>query len=74
MEIKSKKRYFIVNPSGCLHEVTKELAAEKLATIGYRMATKAEIAKYKTKKGKQTVRDTPIGKPFSTDPDEAAEE
>ncbi len=43
----NNKRYFIINPAGALHEVTKEHATERLTDDPrYRMATKAEIKKY----------------------------
>lgn len=41
------KRYFIVNPAGALHEVSKERAIEMLRWYpGSRMATPGEIAKW----------------------------
>ncbi len=41
------KRYFIVNPAGAVHEVTRDLARERLRQVGYRMATAAEVAAYR---------------------------
>ncbi|RLC72517.1 MAG: hypothetical protein DRI81_16270 [Chloroflexi bacterium] len=41
------KRYFIVNPAGAVHEVTRGHARSRLAEVGYRMATAAEVAAYK---------------------------
>lgn len=61
------KRYYVVNPRGCVHEVSKEHAAQRLSQAGWRMANKAEVDAY----NKADVQrfDQPIGKPFSTDPD-----
>lgn len=41
------KRYFIVNPAGAVHEVTREHARARLKQVGYRMATRAEVVAYK---------------------------
>ena len=69
---KAKKRYFIVNPSGAVHEVTRDHAADRLKQTGYRMATTEEVAALDAAGGFQAF-DKPIGKPHTTDPDEGDE-
>lgn len=64
----SLRRYFIVNPKGTLHEVTREHAAERLRIAGWRLATKDEIAQLEAAGGRQ-VFDAPICRPWSPDPD-----
>lgn len=61
------KRYFIVNPAGAVHEVTREHAAELLKQVGYRKATPAEVAAYSKTPIQRA--DKPIAKPFTSDPD-----
>lgn len=70
---KASKRYFIVNPAGAVHEVTRAAAADRLKQPGYRMATAEEVAALDAANGFQQF-DRPIGKPYSTDPDEGEEE
>jgi len=41
-----QRRYFIVNPAGALHEVTREDAISRLSDPRYRTATKSEVKKY----------------------------
>lgn len=43
---KKRARYFVVNPSGAVHEVTREHAESRLSLAGWRMATEDEIARY----------------------------
>ena len=43
----SKPGYYIVNPGGAVHECTKEHAAMRLRQVSWRMATGAEIEKWK---------------------------
>lgn len=62
------KRYFVVNPKGAIHEVTREHARERLAQPGWRLATKEEIAELEARGGRQ-VFDNPICRPWSPDPD-----
>lgn len=61
------REYFIVNPAGAVHGVTREHAKERLRQIGYRMATPAEIAKYQ----EQDIQDYryPIAPRWAPDPD-----
>lgn len=67
MATKKEKRYFIVNPKGCIHEVTKEHAQMRLAQVGYRMATAAEVKKLQAAGGNQQAGQ-PLAEPFSTEP------
>lgn len=62
------RRYFIVNPHGTIHEVTRDHAAERLRQAGWRMATNDEIAELERRGGNQ-VHDRPICQPWSPDPD-----
>jgi len=48
------KRYFVVNPLGVVHEVTKEHAKELLKQSGWRMAKPDEIKALEALKGNQT--------------------
>ena len=43
----SKPGYYIVNPGGAVHECTKEHATTRLRQVSWRMATDAEIEKWK---------------------------
>lgn len=63
-----EKTYFIVNPHGCIHEVSYDLAKQVLRKIGYRKATQAEIEELKKHEGHQTF-DDPIAEPFNPEPD-----
>lgn len=57
--------YWLVNPAGAIHQVTKEIARARLRQPGYRLATKDEVA---TRKGVKEQRfDTPIAAPFNPD-------
>lgn len=62
------RRYFIVNPKGAIHEVDRAHAAWRLRTVGWRMATKEEVAELDRRSGRQ-VHDDPICPPWSPDPD-----
>lgn len=62
------KRYFIVNPAGAIHEVTKAIARMRLKQIGYRMATAEEVARLEAAGGNQRA-DRPLCEPWSSDPD-----
>jgi hypothetical protein len=62
------KRYFIVNPAGAIHEVTREMARERLRQVGYRMATAEEVARLEAAGGNQRA-DRPLCEPWSADPD-----
>jgi hypothetical protein len=74
-----ERRYFIVNPAGCIHEVDRDHAAGRLKkSPGWRMATKEEVALLssdrrgpngtKIASGEQRY-DAPICPPWTPDPD-----
>lgn len=67
-----EKVYYIVNPAGAIHDVTREIAKMRLKTPGYRMATQEEINKLQAqiKEGKGQTWDHPIAPPFSAEPPE----
>lgn len=62
------RRYFLVNPAGAIHEVTREHARERLKIAGWRLATAAEVAELERRGGEQRA-DDPICPPWSPDPD-----
>lgn len=63
------RRYFIVNPKGCIHEVERDHAATRLkSSPGWRMATAAEVAELDARGGEQRA-DSPVCTPWSPDPD-----
>ena len=62
-----QKRYYLVNPAGAIHEVTKEHAAARLVDARYRMATAAEVEIYRETEVQKF--DAPIARPWSPDPD-----
>lgn len=61
------KRYFIVNPAGAVHEVTREHARARLQEIGYRMATAKEVAAYKKAPAHRGLG--PVAAAWSPEPD-----
>lgn len=56
------KRYYIVNPGGAVHEVTREHARERIRSAGWRMASDAEIKAYQDQAIQRA--DQPIATPF----------
>lgn len=57
-------RYFIVNPHGAVHEVSKEHAEERInSDPRWRMATKAEVDAYLA--ADQQTADTPLATPWA---------
>lgn len=63
--------YWIVNPRGAIHGVTREHAAERLRQPGWRMATEEEIEQAT---GQRTQRwDAPIAAPWAPEADLAPE-
>lgn len=66
------KRYFIVNRSGAVHEVTRDHASTRLRQPGFRTATAAEIEKYFERGIQRT--DRPIAQPWNPEPEAAAQE
>lgn len=60
--------FYLVNPAGAIHNVTREHARARLEQLGWRLATEEEIVKYQ---GQEVQRfDQPIARPWSPDPDE----
>lgn len=51
-----EKSYYLVNPSGTIHTVPESLARVRLQQVGWRMATKDEIATLFRRKGLQTTK------------------
>ena len=79
--MENEKVYYIVNPAGCIHNVTKEHARMRLKQLGYRLATADEIKKYqelqqealRLKKSFIQSADKPICKPYSAEPPDEQE-
>lgn len=59
-------RYFIVNPAGAIHEVSKEDCERRLGQVGYRQATADEVRELINRGGNQ-IFDDPICEPFRTE-------
>lgn len=76
--MENEKVYYLVNPAGAIHTVTKEHARMRLKQIGFRLATAEEIKKYqeleaeakRMKKHFMQESGKPICKPHSVDPDD----
>ena len=65
----TEKSYYIVNPSGAIHGVTREHATGRLRQDPrYRMATKPEIQALHDANGRQQVG-RPLARPYAVDPD-----
>jgi DNA-directed RNA polymerase alpha subunit len=69
---KKNVRFFIVNPGGAVHEVTKEDAATRLRQPGFRMAQAAEIEEYFRRPIQRA--DRPIAPRWNPQPEAAVEE
>lgn len=69
--ITKPKRYFIVNPSGTIHECTYTHAKNRLKEVGWRMATAAEIKLFRDPDGANghQVAGKPLAKPWSVEPE-----
>lgn len=65
----TEKRYFIVNPKGTVHEVTREHAQTRLREVGWRMATREEIKAFFVA-GEHQAHDKPAGAPHVPEPEE----
>lgn len=63
-----EKKYYLVNPHGAIHIVSREHARARLAQVGWRLATKDEAAGYDKAHGLQRW-DKPIARPWTPDPD-----
>lgn len=61
-ESAEEKRYYIVNPAGAVHEVTRDHAVVRLKQPGYRMATPDEVAAYQAARLQRY--DRPIATPW----------
>jgi hypothetical protein len=64
-------RYYIVNPQGAVHEVSREMAKARLALAGWREPTKAELKAYKDTKIQRSGE--PIAKPWTPEPGQTPE-
>ena len=64
----NEKTYYIVNPKGAVHGVTREHARLRLRQAGYRPATRGEVEELMRRGGHQ-VFDNPIAKPFKPEPE-----
>lgn len=62
-----EKLYYIVNKAGCIHIVDYDHAKRRLGQLGFRMATKEEVAAYKENNGFQR-SGRPLAKPYSNEP------
>lgn len=51
-----EKSYYLVNPSGTVHNLPETLARERLRIAGWRMATKKEIAALFKRRGIQNTK------------------
>lgn len=77
MTEEQEKTYYLVNPSGTIHECTREHAKMRLKQVGYRLASGAEFKKYQDLKADAERRkkpftqdwEHPICKPWSPEPD-----
>lgn len=65
---KQARRYFVVNPRGAIHEITRELARDRLRLPGWRMATSVEVEALAERNGHQA-HDKPICAPWSAEID-----
>lgn len=63
----AERAYYIVNPAGAVHSVTREHARGRLAIVGWRMATADEVTAYQNQEIQR--HDRPIARPWTPDPD-----
>ena len=61
------KEYWLVNPAGAVHQVTRAHARMRLKTVGWRLATIEEVKQAKSQR-LQTWK-KPIATPWSPEPD-----
>ncbi len=64
-------RYFVLNPGGAIHEVTREHAAQLFKNPGFRKPTAAQVKTYLAAKLQR--HDKPIGEKWSSDPGEGVD-
>lgn len=81
-----ERTYYIVNPAGAIHEVTREHMKVRLAQPGFRAPTAEELKEYRLRRehgnqrrqggGRPFIQrfDRPLAEPFSTDPDDQMEQ
>lgn len=62
-----EKSFYLVNPSGTVHNLPETLARERLRLPGWRMATKEEITILFKRKGVQNTKSR-IAEPWSPEP------
>jgi len=67
-----EKTYYLVNPAGAIHVVSKEHARARLKQPGFRLAEKEEIQKLQEQGFNQTW-DHPICKKWTSEPPEEQE-
>jgi len=67
-KISKPARYFILNPAGAIHEVTRERAMALMAMPGYRKPSKEQVQRYLKQKTQRF--DQPIGDRFVPEPEE----
>lgn len=63
----ANEAYYLVNPAGAIHSVSKEHARVRLAQVGWRLATDEEIAVYLGQRVQRA--DRPIAPAWTPDPD-----
>jgi len=64
----STGRYYVVNPAGAIHEVTREIAAHRLRQPGWRKATPDELKALENAGGNQRW-DSPLTQPWNPEPE-----
>lgn len=64
---RGEKAYYIVNPGGAVHSVTREHAKTRLAQAGWRMAEDDEIEQYLGAPANRGL--APVAPRWSPDPD-----
>ena len=67
-----EKSFYLVNPGGTVHNMPETLARIRLQQVGWRMATKEEIATLFRRKGLQTTKSR-IAPKWSPEPPEFQE-
>lgn len=63
----AEKSYFLVNPAGAIHSVSREHARERLKLAGWRLASQAEVDELRARSGHQRW-DDPICAPWTPEP------
>ena len=65
---KAANRFFVMNPHGTIHEVTRDHAAELFKNPGYRKPTADQVKQYLATEIQR--HDRPIGQAWTNDPGE----